>query len=211
MSEPPDPADPIELIPLGRMLAVRTIEAKLRAGETYEAAGAAVSLSDTTAKKWAALLGFRKCDMAVETLNARIARLAKWTVSLAGLGRLEEAGAIEAETRKLELLRDRLARRIAKDTDRPPYNAASLDLFERVMATSANPDPLEAWRRIAAYYQRLRHRGAIIAPDGQVSWPAGQPLPRRLPKCPTWLPCNPWEVKDEAAWAETAGDALVMF
>jgi len=200
----PDPflAAQLSALPPGRMLAVRQVEAALREGRTYAEAARRAKVSEVTAKRWAAAFAIRKSDLEAERAEARLARHTGWAVALAGLGRYEEAGAYEADARKLERLLAQIARRAeaAGDGGDAVYDPA------RALLGRISADMWTAHETLAAYYDTLRALGADCRADGRVRWPGG--VPRDVPETPDWLPCVPWAVEDEAAWEAGAGAGI---
>ena len=210
MTSEPDPD--ILALPQGRMITVHKLEAGLRKGESFPVAAKKAGISGSLAKTWAGQLNLRKRDLEGETLKARTARHVRWALTLADAGRHEEAAVWEAEARKLELLVGRLDRRAAEDETRPDPMAPAHALLEQVQAALGREEEADvwaAWGAISAYYGALREAGATVRANGQVSWPGGT-APKRVPKCPAWLPCNPWAVEDETLWQEKVGAGLVL-
>lgn len=207
MTEPlPNFAD----LPTGRMLTLLKLETGLRLGQTYEALAKRLGISLSASKHWASQFGLRKCDLELETAGVRAARHVRWALALSDLGREEEAGAFEAEARKLEGLLSRLKKRAAKDPERTDPLAPARALVDAVRASlGSEADTGEAFAALAAYYRELRGLGAIVKPDGQVKWRKGR-LPGGLPKTPAWLPCDPWAVTDHEEWEADVGGALAI-
>ena len=205
--------DAIRSIPPGRMAAVRQLEVSLRGGATFVQAATRAKISLSTAKTWAARFAFRKCDMDRETPQARLARYLALALALQAEGRIDEAGLYEAEARKLETVLARLDRRRDADTELPvqdPYVPARafLDHIARTLGEGAGRS--EAWTALAVYYRELRELGAVISPDGRVVWSEGE-QPPEVPPCPDWLPCEPWDIRDDALWDAAAGAAIRLF
>ena len=196
-------------LPVGRMLTILKLERGLRHGETYEVLAKRLRISLSASKVWARELGFRKCDLELETAQTRAARQVRWALALLDLGRHEEAGAWEAEARKLEGLLSRLRKRAALDKTRPDPMAPALDLVDRVRASlGEDAEAKDAFCAIAEYYTRLRAAGATLLADGRVEWLNGQQ--GEVPETPAWLPCDPWAVLDEAGWEVEVGRALAL-
>lgn len=186
-------------MPEGRMIKVRAMETALRTGESFARAGAKVRVSATTAKDWAAKLGIQKRHLEAETPDMRLARHAAWALALASLGRMDEAAAWEAETRKLETTTARIANRAAVTLpEADPYGPTKALLAHIAETLGEDTGHDEAWSAVHTYYLALRRLGAEVAADGQVSWPEG--VPDELPETPGWLPCDPWAVEDAAEW-----------
>ena len=201
---PPD----IAAVPKGRMMTVRVIEIALRAGETYVQAARRAKVALSTAKHWAAAMNIRKCDLDGETAEDRIARYAGWAVALAGLGRIDEAGAFERDARQLETVVRHLDARIAQSDEAIDPQAPARAFLGRVAATlGAGADAITAWTEVSAYYRTLRGLGAVVWMDGTVSWPDGVPE-EEVPPVPGWLPCAPWAVGDTEDWERTVGAAF---
>jgi hypothetical protein len=205
MSEPvPD----FTAIPLGRMITILKIETALRMGDSYPVAAKRMRVSDSSAKTWARLVGIRKCDLGAETPECRAERYASWALRLVELGRHDEAGAYEAEARKLEMLLGRLGKRLEASGDAPDEMAPAKALLARVQESlPAGADVCAAWTAIADYYAKLRGLGAEVAEDGRVSWKV-RTRTERVPACPAWLPCEPWGVEDDDLWSAGVGDGL---
>lgn len=204
--------DPLTVIAHGRMTSVRGIEASLRAGLSYDKTAAKAKLSLTTVKTWARELCIRKADLVAETVEDRRARYLDWSSRLAALGRHDEAGVYEGEAEKLDRLLGRLEKRAASTLLDGPQAGQALHapvraFLERVQAATGAPDAFAAWTEISAYYGALHQAGATLHPDGQAAWPDGV-LPSGRPDCPGWLPCDPWQVSDEAMWEAGAGGAI---
>ncbi|WP_018147556.1 hypothetical protein [Henriciella marina] len=197
-------------LPTGRMLILLKLETGLRLGQTYEAMAKRLGISLSASKHWASEFGFRQCDLNLETAEMRAARHVRWALALSDLGREEEAGAFEAEARRLEGLLSRLEKRAAKDPERPDPLAPARTFIEKVRASlGPEADAGEAFAALSAYYRALRGFGAILKPDGQVRW-RKEIAPGGLPKTPDWLPCNPWEVTDQERWGAEVGRALAI-
>ena len=65
-------------LPVGRMLTILKLERGLRHGETYEVLAKRLRISLSASKVWARELGFRKCDLELETAQTRAARQVRW-------------------------------------------------------------------------------------------------------------------------------------
>lgn len=195
-------------IPKGRMMTIRALERELRLDRTFEVAAARVRISKSMAKQWAADLGIRKSDLAAETPEARIARLAGWAVALGELGRFDEAKACESDARQLETLLTRLRTRAAEAERSSDAPDPAAELLARIAAgLGADAGPVDALRAVAQYYGELRTLGARVDVDGRVVWPEGR-VPDGVPACPAWLPFDPWADADAQQWARQAGDGL---
>ncbi|MEM5517852.1 hypothetical protein WNY37_12920 [Henriciella sp. AS95] len=188
-------------IPPGRILTLLAFYAALSSGLSFAKAAAKSRIAESTGKLWAQRCGLQRAELDAETEAARIERLIGWALSLQEVGRVDEAAACEAEARRVERMLARLgARRAAADAqdDRSAEQVAAF--LARV-----SPDPWTAWDTVTVYYAGLRARGAVLEPDGKVSWPGDVPADVSVPD---WLPEAPWAVFDERGWEEVVGAAL---
>lgn len=196
-------------IPEGRMITIRMIELALRTGLSFDKAAAKARVGKSTATGWAAQLHIRKSDLAAETPEARRTRHERWALALASLGRMDEAAAWEAETRKLETTFERIGKRSAVVEPEKDVMEPARQFLGRVAETLGEEVSYStAWRAVFEYYNALARSGAVLRGDGQVEWQG--PVPDGLPQTPAWLPCAPWQAADDAAWQREAGEALSM-
>ena len=173
----------------------------LSSGLSFAKAAAKVRMAESTAKVWAQRLGFQRDQLDAETEAGRIERLIGWALALQAAGRLDEAAACEAEARRVERMLARLgARRAAAEADDDKGERQVAAFLARV-----GPEPWAAWEEVSLYYAGLRMLGAVIEPDGKVSWPDGVPPGASVPD---WLPEAPWAVFDARGWEETVGATM---